>query len=74
MLELARESTGVATRTAERWPPGEQVTGGKLTSDLIEGFERLTPSVGKAVDVWLKAFQHGLGQVVPGTTEPGDVT
>ena len=52
------EATDLATRTAKRWPPGEQVTAGKLTSDLIEGFERLTPTIGKSIDLWLGAAQQ----------------
>jgi hypothetical protein len=58
---FTRESIDMASRTAKRWPAGEQVTGGKLTSDLIEGFERLTPSLGKGIDLWLGAAQKTVG-------------
>jgi hypothetical protein len=52
-----REWMGIATRTAKRWPPGEVVTDGKITSDLIEGFERLTPVLGRGMDLWLGTAQ-----------------
>jgi hypothetical protein len=63
LLDVTRETGGIATRTAPRWPPGEQVTGGKLTSDLIEGFERLTPFLGKGIDLGLKATQQAMDRV-----------
>jgi hypothetical protein len=74
-LDMTREAGGIATRTATRWPPGEQVTGGKLTSDLIESFERLTPFMGKGIDLGLKATQQAMDRVAPRTdTSDGEAS